>query len=210
MRDPRAVYRVVGVLVRHAVAGRPRDLRRAGARHDRFARRGRRPARPPRRAPAKADHHRAQPRPASRCAACSTSPTRWRFRWRACRADRFRAQPRHPGTLRRIGAKVEHGRAHASRSRSRICSAARRRCSTAPRCAAGRRPPRARSPAPAARSAPSCRARSRRCRPARLVLLDNGEFALYAIDMRIARAVPAAGAGAAAAATCATAAASTR
>ena len=46
------------------------------------------------------------------------------------------------------------------------------------------------SPAPAARSAPSWRARSRPSRPARLVLLDNGEFALYAIDSELRERFP--------------------
>ena len=48
--------------VRHAVAGRQADLRRAGPRHDRFARIGGRRPRPPRPASAEAGDHRAGPR----------------------------------------------------------------------------------------------------------------------------------------------------
>ena len=46
-----------------------------------------RAARPPRPAPAAADHHRAGPRRRGDPATCSTAPTRWRSRWRGCRGS---------------------------------------------------------------------------------------------------------------------------
>ena len=77
-----------------------------------------------------------------------------------------------------------------SRSPSRICSAARRRCSTARHAAADRRPARARDRRRRhhrRRALPPDRALG----PARLALLDHAEFALYAIDVELAARHPA-------------------
>ena len=104
---------------RYALARRPGDLPRAGPRHDRRARGCRRAARSARQAPAKADHHRAEFSRRAGRERCSTAPTRWRYRWRVSRGSPiFAATSTIPN-------------APSSRSPSRICSAARRRCSTA-------------------------------------------------------------------------------
>ena len=73
------------------------------------------------RRPAAAHHHlRRAGSTAARCAGCSMSPTSSAFRWRGCRAS--------PTSRRR----VDDDPPRSSRSRSRICSAGRRPCSTAP------------------------------------------------------------------------------
>ena len=72
---------------RYAVPGRPGDLPRAGARHDRLARRGRRAARSARPTSAKADHHRAKLLRRADPGAARHAPTPWRSRWPACRGS---------------------------------------------------------------------------------------------------------------------------
>ena len=86
VRDRDAVYRVVGVLadtpsrVGREIYGVP-VLGTIDALEAVVA-----APRPPRPAPAKAGDHRAGPRRRERSAGCSTAPTRWRSRWRGCRA----------------------------------------------------------------------------------------------------------------------------
>ena len=103
---------------RHSISGRPGDLSGPGARHDRCARRCRRPPRPSWEAAAKADHHRAEP---AGGAGQATARTRRRF------GDSARA----PAEADRFPRNLDNPERRSNRSRSKICSAGRRRCSTA-------------------------------------------------------------------------------
>ena len=104
---------------RHTLAGRPRDLPGSGSGHDRFARRGGRPAGPARQTPAEADHHRQKP--VGRPGAPAARPRR--------RAGDPAGAPAEADRFSSATSTIPNVRS--SRSRSRICWAARRRCSTA-------------------------------------------------------------------------------